>query len=221
MPVFECSRCNDLTYSSSRASALACSNCGADRRRVLDRATSFDEARRAARRPAPGDHACACFDEPEEIAEVAADMLAAGHDDGALLIGFVDQDVKQVINEALGDHPARDEVIWHPASDTYGSAFDPDAIVKRFVAMAKTERRPIYIVGCAHEPIESFTSADEWDRYERLATEKTVECGMAVLCLYDVRLHGDAVLAAGERAHPLHAHGSALQRNEAYAYQPA
>jgi hypothetical protein len=174
----------------------------------------------AERRVAPGDHVCVSFDEPREAGAVAADVLKAGQEDGAVSIAFVPSEIRTAITHALGDHPALDEVIWRNPADAYGRAFDPDGFVARFKAMAKTETRPVYVIGGAHEPVQSFTTPDEWARYEQLATETAVECGMVVLCLYDTRLHAPEYLH-NEDAHPLHAHDGVIRRNEAYSYAPA
>ena len=58
MPVFECSRCNNLTYSASRFALLVCDVCGSNRQRILEHAFSFAEARDEPRELGPGDHCC-------------------------------------------------------------------------------------------------------------------------------------------------------------------
>jgi hypothetical protein len=219
MPVFECCRCNDLTYSSARASALACAQCGSERRRVLDDVRSFDEARAMPRALAPGDHVCATFTDPRQIAPLAAQTLRAARGHGALPVAFAAPDVRGAIEHALGSGAATaEDVDWRDPADAYGGAFDPDGIVGHFVAMARDEQRPICVIGCPHEPIDAFTTRTEWERFERLITDAAVDSGLTVLCLYDARLHEPHALEHANGVHPLHEANGQVSRNEVYAW---
>jgi hypothetical protein len=99
--------------------------------------------------------------------------------------------------------------------------FSPESVIGRFREIAELEPRPVFVVGCADEPIQDFTSIQGWTQYERMAHEIAVEYGMTVLCLYDTRLHDPRMLEAGLRTHGLEADAEGrLMRNEAFDYEP-
>ena len=113
-------------------------------------------------------------------------------------------------------------IAWEPPSDTYGPMFNPEEVVERFRGIAETDDRPVFILGCADEPIQTFTSRQGWQQYERMAHETAVETGITALCLYDARLHDETMLRAGLETHGLKADldEARIHRNEQFDYEP-
>ena len=219
MPIFECSRCNDLTYSSSKTNVSACPECGSERKRLVHDAISFAEAKEVPRATSYGDHSIAIFDDFEQVAPMATQFVDQATLAGGLVMAAVPDELERMILERL--HPDdRNGIFWEPPSDTYGPTFSPESVVDRFRDIAESEGRPVFVVGCAQEPIQNFTSAEGWVEYERLAHELAVEYGMTVLCLYDTRLHDDTMLRAGLKTHGLKVEAGQLHRNEAFDYEP-
>ena len=220
MPVFECSRCNEMTYSSSKANVAPCPGCGTERKRMISDAASFAEAKQIPRGISYGDHAMAVFDDFPQVAELVTDFIRDGQRSDALVMAALPQGLEDLVLEQLEPEEAR-TVAWEPASDSYGPLFHPEQVIDRFRQIAVLEPRPVFVVGCADEPIQGFTSLEDWMRYERMAHETAVEHGMTVLCLYDVRLHDPRMLEAGLRTHGLAADDEhRLLRNEAFDYEP-
>ncbi|HEV2062470.1 MAG TPA: MEDS domain-containing protein [Solirubrobacteraceae bacterium] len=221
MPVFECSRCNEMTYSSSKTNRTACPTCGAQRKRLVSDAASFAEAKRIPRAVSHGDHSIAVFDDFAQVAGVAVDFIRHGLEGEALVMAALPQELEDLVLEELEPDEARG-IAWEPASDSYGPLFNPHSVIGRFREIAEIEPRPVFVVGCADEPIQDFTSLEGWVQYERMAHETAVEYGMTVLCLYDARLHDERMLEAGLVTHGLAASGSErlLRRNEQFDYEP-
>ena len=220
MPVFECSRCNDMTYSSSKTNPAACPACGADRKRLVTDAASFAEAKRIPRAISYGDHSIAVFDEYEQVADIVAEFVRHGREAGALVMVAVPQALDELVVERL-DPDETEDIAWEPPSDSYGPLFSPDGVIDRFREIAELEPRPVFVVGCPEMPLQDFTSIQGWMEYERMAHETAVEYGMTVLCLYDTRLHDPRMLEAGLKTHGLTTdEDGRLLRNEAFDYEP-
>ncbi|HEX8123758.1 MAG TPA: MEDS domain-containing protein [Solirubrobacteraceae bacterium] len=221
MPVFECSRCNELTYSSSKTNAAPCPDCGSERKRLVYDAASFAEAKVVPRATNFGDHAIAVFDDFEQVAAIATQFVDQANLAGGLVMAAVPQGLEDLMLERM--HP--DDVVgifWEPPSDTYGPTFAPRQAIDRFIDIAESEDRPIFVLGCADEPIQGFTSKEGWVEYERMAHEVAVQYGLTVMCLYDTRLHDAEMLRAGLSTHGLRADpdDGELRRNEAFDYEP-
>ena len=220
VPVFECSRCNEMTYSSSKTNAAPCPGCGVERKRVVVDAASFSEAKQLPRGVSYGDHSIAIFDDFGQVAALTTSFIRAGLQDDALVMVAVPEQLDELLLEELTPDEAR-AIAWEPPSDTYGPLFNPEEVIDRFRQIAILEGRPVFVVGCAEEPIQDFTSLPDWLRYERLAHETAVDYGMTVLCLYDARLHDPRMLEAGLKTHGLSADDEGrLLRNEAFDYEP-
>lgn len=221
MPVFECSRCNAMTYSSSKTNVAPCAECGAERKRLVHDAASFAEAKQVPRATSYGDHAVAIFDDFEQVADIATQFLDQANLAGGLVMAAVPQELEDMILERL--HP-EDQIgiFWEPPSDTYGPTFSPESVIERFIDIAECEDRPVFVLGCADEAIQTFTSLEGWVDYERRAHEAAVEYGVTVLCLYDTRLHDDTMMRAGLRTHGLSydAADGQPRRNEEFDYEP-
>lgn len=219
MPVFECSRCNDMTYSSSKANVAPCPRCGEQRRRIVDDASSFAEAKVVPRAVSYGDHSIAVFDAFEQVVPLAVQFIDQAVLAGGLVMVAVPEELEDLIHERMLPEDEQG-VFWEPPSDTYGPTFAPHEVVERFREIAEAEERPIFVLGCADEPIQNFTSREGWVEYERLAHETAVAYGLTVLCLYDARLHDETMLRAGLRTHALKVEAGQYHRNEAFDYEP-
>jgi hypothetical protein len=221
MPIFECSRCNDLTYSSASTNVAPCPSCGSERKRLVHDAASFAEAKQVPRATSYGDHSIAVFDDFEQVAPIAAQFVDQAVLAGGLVMAAVPDALEQLILGRL--HPDDQAgIFWEPPSDTYGPTFAPEPVIERFREIAETEDRPVFVLGCAGEPIQNFTSRQGWEQYERMAHELAVEFGMTVLCLYDARIHDEQMLRAGLRTHSLEVDtcDGRFRRNEQFDYEP-
>jgi MEDS: MEthanogen/methylotroph, DcmR Sensory domain len=217
MPVFECSRCNNLTYSASRFALLVCDVCGSNRQRILEHAFSFAEAREEPRELGPGDHCCLTYGTTDEAVPHCLRFIRDGIAAGARVFSHVPDALEPAIRESL--RPDEDELVdWGPAEEIYGLDFDPDGVVARFVAAAETEPRTVYVLGGPARPLETIVSADGYRRYERLATEATTATGMVVLCLLDRSRHATEHLSGCDETHPLAVAGDGIRRNERFVY---
>ena len=217
MPVFECSRCNNLTYSASRFALLVCDVCGSNCQRVLEQAFSFSEAREEPRELGPGDHCCLSYDSDEQALPHCVRFIRHGIGAGARVIAHVPDPLEAPIREAL--RPDEDELVdWGTAEEVYGPGFDPVAVIARFVAAAEGEPTTVYVLGGPARPLESIVSAEGYTRYERMATEAATANGMVVLCLLDRSRHGAEHLRACDETHTLAAVDAAVKRNERFVY---
>ena len=218
MPVFECSRCNHMTYSASTRIELRCAQCGAERLRVLEDPISFEEARAKPRLPSHGDHLSIAFTDPDEVTPILAAVLRTGVGEGAVVHAFVPPELAEPARERLGEDAAH--VVFADSGEIYGD-FDPALVIGHYRQLAENEERPIYVAAGIDRPVSEVASLDAWTAYEERVHELTVELGMVVLCLYDRALHDEASLAVCARTHPLSGTGGELHRNEAFAYAPS
>jgi hypothetical protein len=218
MPVFECSRCNNLTYSASRSADTDCDVCGGSRKRSLEHAFSFDEAREEPRVVAHGDHVCVWFDEPEQVAPLCVHLIRTGLAEGALVVAYP----QAVLAAAIKDQLTEDErakVDWHESADVYGPGFDPDDVVARFRTVGEAEQRPVYVLGGAESRLDELGAAEVFRRFERLATEVAIDTGMVVVCLYDRSFQPQGHVEAAEETHPLETSGATVKRNEDFVFE--
>lgn len=217
MPVFECSRCNNLTYSASRFALLVCDVCGSNRQRILEHAFSFSEARTEPRDLCPGDHCCLSYEHPREAVPVAVRLIRQGLDAGGRVLVYVPGALESAIRAELsGDEQGR--VDWGAADDVYGPGFDADDVIARFTALAESEPRTVYLLGGSARPLETLMSREEYARFERRATDVATSTGLVALCLLDRTLHASDHHLDGLHTHPLAADGDAVKRNERFAY---
>jgi hypothetical protein len=220
MPVFECVRCNNLTYSASRFASIDCDQCGAARHRALDHAFSFDEARSAPRTLGDGDHCCVPFDTPEDVAPLCAEIVRAGLAEGARVMAHPPGGLRRAIEDELEADEAA-AVEWADPAGLYDDGFDPDGTVAAFRQIAEAEPRPLWVLGGPAVSPSTFTTLEDFRRFERLITEGSVDTGMVVVCLYDRAVQDPEFVAAGEETHPLAGEGDAIRRNERFAYASA
>jgi len=217
MPIFECSRCNTLSYSASRFASIACDACGGMHFRAFDDVASFGDVRAEPRRLTRGDHCCVPYDAPEDAAPLCArivrDQLAAG----SRVMAWPVPDLRDEIAAALA--PDEDaSVEWLDPAGVYGPPFDPEGIVAHFSGLAAQEHRTVVVVGGPGRPLPEIATVDAFCRFERLVTERALETGMVVACLYDRRLHPPAHLACGDETHTLTIEGGTVRRNERFVF---
>ena len=217
MPVYECARCNNLTYSASRFASIECELCGGSRHRALEHAFSFDEAREEPRALAPGDHCCAAFDDPADIAPLCAHVVRTGIAAGGRVLSWPPADLRELIGALLETHEIQ-AVEWMEPAEVYGDPFDAEAVVERFRLLAVAESRTVYAVGGFDTPLEQRTTPEGYRHYEQLATAAATETGMVVVCLLDRRLHSESFLSTGQETHPLASDGAAVKRNERFVF---
>jgi MEDS: MEthanogen/methylotroph, DcmR Sensory domain len=217
MPVFECARCNNLTYSASRFASISCDICGGARQRVLEHAFSFDEARDEPRNLTHGDHCCCSFTTPEEAAPLCAHVIRAGLAENARVMVFVKAELADAITAQLTPEEAQ-AVEFGGADDVYGPGFDPDETITRFRAIAAEEQRPVYVLGGARRPLDTLVDREAFERYERMATETAVELGMVVICLYEEGLHAHSHVTVRDATHPLTTEGGPVRRNADFVF---
>ncbi|CAA9471817.1 MAG: hypothetical protein AVDCRST_MAG85-5 [uncultured Solirubrobacteraceae bacterium] len=218
MPVYECARCNNLTYSASRFGSIQCDQCGGTRHRSLEHAYSFDEARDEPRKLSDGDHCCLGFDDPVDVAQICAHVIGTGLAAGARVIAHPPADVRAAIEPLLEPHEAG-AVEWTDSDLLYCPGFDPDAAVDGFRAISDAEARPLYVLGGSGMDLCEVMTPPELRRFEHLVTQGTSETGMVVVCLYDRRLQSAGSMEAAQATHPLTSDdGGPIKRNERFAY---
>jgi hypothetical protein len=218
MPVYECARCNNLTYSASRFTSIECDLCGGTRHRALEHAFSFEEARDEPRRLTPGDHVCVTFDTPDDVAPLCAHIIRSGLAENARVIAYP-QDALATAITAILEPAEADAVEWQPADSIYGPGFDPDDVIEHFRLLAASEDRPLYIVGGSQRPFAELCDDAAFRRFEQGATEAAIDLGMVVVCLYERELQRGAHLDAGEETHPLASEdGAPVKRNERFVF---
>jgi len=217
MPVFECSRCNNLTYSASRFALLVCDVCGSNRQRSLEHAFSFSEAREEPRELAPGDHCCLSYDDPAAAAPACVRLIRQAIADDGRIIGYLPKALEEAVRRELRpDEDARVE--WDDPDNVYGPGFDADVVIENFVAIAEAEPRQVYLLGGSARPLETLMTSEEYADFERRATEATTASGLIALCLLDRRLHAPGHHLDSLHTHPLAAAGDEIRRNERFVY---
>jgi hypothetical protein len=205
-----------MTYSASGGVGGPCGNCGSHRRRVVD--GYFDQARRAPRELAEGDHAALIYDDPAIVAPFCARFVADGVSAGERVVACIRDDLREAVSELLGSEvtPA---VEWQPPVSIPGD-FDPEGQAADYEALITADARPARILA-GPEPA-SGVDADDFSRFEAMAHGIIADRGATVVCVY----HGSSVparfLDVAERCHSLLVQdGGAVRRNERFEYQPA
>ena len=100
MPIFECARCNEMTYSASAGAVAPCPRCGSERQRLIE--GDFDEARRSLRTLGEADHAALVYDDASAIAPFCARFLTDGVNAGERVVAGVQDDLREAICTLLG-----------------------------------------------------------------------------------------------------------------------
>lgn len=216
MPVFECSYCNDMTYSAFPGAAGACGRCGGRRLRVIDGA--FDQARVSERRLSAGDHATVVFDDPQEVAAFCARFLEAGIVDGERVIACVFGALKEAVTVELRSAAA--DVEWQDPREVYAD-FDVERVAALYDDLLAADPRTTRILAALDGECLMDIPAEDFDRYERRAHDVVTSHGANVLCAYDASSLSHEMLEVAARRHTLEVTGGAARRNERFEYQPA
>lgn len=212
MPIFECSRCNEMTYSAYPGPPLACGRCGNAIVRVID--GDFNEARHRPRDLRPGDHSSLVYDDAAPVAEFCARYLTEGVEAGervvAALPGELDGSVRELLSAEVVD-----AVDWHGPGEIYGDV-GPERVAEVYDAIIQSEDRTARFI--AGPDGEYEMTADDLDHYERLAHGIVNARGAMAVCLFDRRLLPDEFIEVAERRHGLELVGGAARRNEQFEF---
>jgi hypothetical protein len=216
MPIFECARCNDMTYSASVGAVHPCAQCGSDRVRVV--AGDFGDARASGRDLGPADHASLVYDQPESVAAFCARYLTEGVESGEHVVAAVPASLREPVKDLLtGETDAA--VDWSEPLEVYGG-FAADPAASTYEQMISEEPRHSRILAGPDTACADGIDADEFDRYERLAHEIITEQRATVVCVFDAAALPPELLRVAERRHSLTVVGDAPRRNEQFEYQP-
>ena len=216
MPIFECARCNDMTYSAYPGAGRECLRCGSDRLRVIE--GSFSEARGGDRQIGPGDHVTVVFDEAREVATTCARFLEDGIVRRERVIGCASPRLRAAVEAEL--RAAAADVEWQDPHDVYAD-FDADRIAREYDELIESEPRTTRIFAGVDMAYFEGVEPAEFDRYERLGHEIITSRGATVLCAYDAASLTPEFLEIGARRHSLEFVDGAPQRNERFEYAPA
>jgi hypothetical protein len=217
MPIFECSRCNEMTFSASMGAVATCTRCGSERQRALD--GDFDEARRSGRELGPGDHATLVYDDPATVASFCARFLTDGINARERVVAGVQDDLRQAVSVLLEDD-AEPTVEWEDPRSIYGD-FDAERVTGKYEGLIAGEARTTRILAGLDGESAAGVAADELARQEVLAHAIITEHGATVVCVYDARSLPPEFLEVTARRHGLAVEDGTARRNERFEYQPA
>ncbi len=218
MPVFECARCNEMTYSASVGAISQCASCGSERQRVID--GYFDEARRSLRPLDAGDHATLVYDNPSAVAPFCARFLTDGVNASERVVAAIADDLRDAVSALLasGVEPA---VEWLPPVSFDGD-FDAGRAAASYEALITAEPRATRILAAPDGESVAGVDADAFGRFEAIAHTIITDHGATVVCVYDANSVPPDFLDMAERRHGLLVEdGGAVRRNERFVYQPA
>jgi hypothetical protein len=218
MPVFECARCNEMTYSASIGAISSCVNCGSERQRVID--GYFDDARRSLRPLEAGDHATLVYDNPRAVAPFCARFLTDGATAGERVIAGIQPDLREAVSELLAPDVER-VVEWETPGSIYGE-FDADRVAATYEELIAGEECGTRILAGPDRESAQGVEPAEYSRYEAIAHSIITAHGATVVCVYDSSSVSPDFLDMTERRHGLLVEdGGAVRRNERFVYQPA
>ena len=215
MPIFECSRCNEMTYSAYSGVPHACASCGNGTLRVIEGA--FDQARAAPRELAGGDHAYLAYESADEVAEFCARYVGEGVAAGERVVVAFPGELDAKVRDLLTDE-VKAAVDWHDTSEIYGD-FDADRVARTYEGIIAAETRPVRLIA-GPDSADTMTP-DEFDRYERLAHAIICDRGAVAVCLFDSRLIPEDFIEVASLRHGLTVSGGIVRRNEMFEYVPA
>ena len=216
MPVFECARCNEMTYSASAGTVDACDRCGSQRQRVIE--GGFDEARRSERTLRPGDHAGLAYDEPADVAPFCARFLTDGVEAGERVVAGLPEQLREAVRALLTPDVAL-AVGWQDPHSIYGD-FDADRVAASYEALIAAESRTTRILAGLDAESAAGIASDEFARYERMAHGIITGHGAIVVCVFSGELAPE-LIEVGALQHGLSVEDGAVHRNEQFEYQPA
>jgi hypothetical protein len=216
MPIFECSRCNELTYSSAVDAAGACARCGSERHRVLT--GSFGDAKQSTRDLAGADHATLVYDDPELVAPFCCRFLTEGIG-GEHVVAGLQPDLREAVMALLAPD-VEVQIEWREPSDLYGD-FDGPRVAAMYEALIADEKRPTRILAGLDRGSADGVSVEDFDSYEAVAHRIVTDHGATAVCLYDTRALPEEFLAVSARRHTLCVADGAVHRNERFEFEPA
>ena len=217
MPIFECSRCNEMTYSASLGAIDACASCGSMRQRVVE--GGFDEARRSGRILGPGDHAGLVYDDAAAVAPFCAGFLTDGVNAGDRVFAGLQDDLREAVG-ALLEPEVELAVEWEDPRSIYGD-FDADRVAHSYETLIADESRTTRILAGLDGESAEGVDVDEFARYERLAHGIITTNGAIVVCVFSTGSIAPELVDVGVRHHGLSVEDGSVRRNERFEYQPA
>jgi hypothetical protein len=216
MPIFECARCNEMTYSASVGAVTACESCGSEHQRVIE--GDFDQARRRIRPLGPGDHATMVYDDPATVAPFCARFVTDGVHAGDRVVTGLQPDLREAV-AALLEPEVELAVDWEPPTSIYGD-FDPDRVAATYEELIENEGRTTRLLAGLDEECAEGVSPDELARYEAKAHEIMIRHGAIAVCAYDARSLPAAFLEVTGRYHGLEVgEDGGVRRNEHFVYE--
>ena len=217
MPIFECSRCNQMTYSATAGARAVCERCGSKRQRIIE--GGFDEARHSVRSLGPGDHAVLLYDDAASVAPFCARFLTDGVNRGERVVAGLQEDLREAVCALLGPDVELTVEWQHPRS-LYGD-FDPELVASKYEALIESESRTTRIIAGFDEESAEGVAPAELARYEEMAHAIITSHGATVVCVFDRDTLLPDFVDAGSRRHGLTIENGAVRRNERFEYQPA
>jgi hypothetical protein len=217
MPIFECSRCNEMTYSASAGVQAACPRCGSKRHRVVE--GDFEAARRGMRELGEGDHATLVYDDDGHVAPFCARFLTDGVNAGERVLAGLKPELREAVCGLLASDVEL-TVEWEEPGSIYGD-FDADRVAATYEALVADESRTTRILAGLDEECADGVDSAELARYEEKAHEIITARGATVVCLYDTRSLPPSFVDVAARRHGLAVEDGAVRRNERFEYQPA
>ena len=218
MPIFECSRCNEMTYSASfGATVPPCDRCGSGRQRVIE--GDFDQARRSLRPLDSGDHAELVYDDLDAAAPFCARFLTDGVRADDRVIAGLQPDLREAVC-ALLEADVELAVEWSTPGALYGD-FDADRVAATYEALIAEEPRRTRILAGLDAESAAGVEPDEFARYETVAHSVITAHGATVVCVFDSSSLPPEFVNVSARRHPLSVEDGAVRRNEQFEYQPA
>jgi hypothetical protein len=217
MPIFECTRCNEMTYSASAGVRAECPRCGSERQRLVE--GDFEAARRSMRELGAGDHAALVYDDIGLVAPFCAGFLTDGVDAGERVVAVLQPDLRETVCALLASDVEL-AVEWKEPSSIYGD-FDADRVAGTYEALIGGEARTTRILAGLDGDCAAGVEPAELSRYEDKAHEIITARGATVVCVYDASSLPPALLEVGARRHGLAVEDGVVSRNERFEYQPA
>ena len=217
MPVFECARCNQMTYSASAGTVDACAQCGSERQRVIE--GGFHEARLSHRTLGPGDHAALTYADPAAVAPFCARFLTEGVNAGDRVVAGVEDDLRGAVSELLA--PAVEAAVeWDDPRSIYAD-FDADRVAGSYETLISSEQRTTRILAGPDAVSAEEIEVGEYERYERLAHGIITANGAIVVCVFRAGSLPPRLVEAAAHRHGLSVEDGAVRRNDRFEYQTA
>ena len=217
MPVFECARCNGMTYSASAGTVGSCAVCGSDRQRVIE--GGFHEARSSQRTLEPGDHAALTYEDPAAVAPFCACFLTDGVNSGDRVVSGLEEDLREEVRELLAAH-IESAVEWEDPRSLYGD-FDADRVASSYETLISAESRTTRILAGPDAASAEEMDVGEYERYERRAHGIITANDAIVVCVFRAGSLQPRLLEAAAHRHGLAVEDGAVRRNDRFEYQPA